>query len=183
MNETLCGAWVHVGKPGVDDPQFIRGQKEGTGCLNYLVCRFSINLTAMYEAGNGIWRCSAAFSFSIILFFSLPATTIALNISYSPPTQCSPFQITWDDSPTSFRLAVLPLNARPVRMSVSGYMRNDQTRTFAYTISPLTLKTGTQFVFILDYGYCAPFISSLAMYEFSAHTIPFSGLRSPNSCG
>ena len=116
----------------------------------------------MYDAGHGTWRCSAAFSFSIILFFSLPATTIALNISYSVPTQCSPFQVTWDDSPTEFRLAVLPLNERPVKINVSSYMRNKQTRSFGYTISPLTLKTGTQFVFNLDYGYCAPFISSIA---------------------
>ena len=156
------GARWDAGCRRSNEVHFIRGQKEGVGRLNHLVCTSSINITAMYDAGHGTWRCSAAFSFSIILFFSLPATTIALNISYSVPTQCSPFQVTWDDSPTEFRLAVLPLNERPVKINVSSYMRNEQTRSFGYTISPLTLKTGTQFVFNLDYGYCAPFISSIA---------------------
>ena len=92
------------------------------------------------------------------IFLSLPATTFAsLHVSYSAPTQCSSFQIAWDDSHFLHKMFILPLalDNRPVnldRFSLLAPLHDTQTRTSNYTLNVLPLKSGTQFVLAMDYA-------------------------------
>ena len=144
----------------------------------------SINLITMSDAGHVLWKCSYASLFlSLILFFSLPATTVALNVSYSAPTQCGPFQIAWDDSVVLFDLSILPFNDRPVfppSLTLIAAPRDPITKTYNYTFNELPLKSGTQFVVLMNYGFGAQLLLSPPDIRIqSAHTMP---PFSPNSC-
>src|SRR5258708_36971980 len=58
-----------------------------------------VNLISMSYARNIIPKYSYPSLFlTLILLFSLPTTTVALDVSYSPTTQCGPYHLTWDDS-------------------------------------------------------------------------------------
>ena len=142
------------------------GQKvEGVGCLYHLVCKSSIKHTTMYDAGHVIRQCSYASSYllftSLIFFFSLPVITVAISVSHSPPTQCGPFQVIWDDPVLTASMYILPLDDRPVNVDNRSIVHNTQTKTYNYTLNRLPLKTGTQFVVVLDYGSGALFSSPL----------------------
>ena len=141
------------------------GEQEDVGGLHHLVGTSPINPTAMSHAGYVIRKCLYAFSYllftSLILFFSLPAITVALNVSHSTPTQCGPFQVSWNDRydrPTY----ILPLNDRPVITTGNDTtIFDNQTMTYNYTIKKLPLKTGTQFIVLVG----ALFSSPVAIYE------------------
>ena len=113
----------------------------------------------MSDAVNVTRKCSYAPAYalflSLIISFSLPATTFAFDVSYSAPTQCSSFQIAWDDSHFLYNLFILPLDDRPVYLdpfSLLAPVHDTRTKTFNYTLDVLPLKSGTQFVLAIDYG-------------------------------
>ena len=142
------------------------GEEADVGGFHHLVGSSPINPTAMSHAGYVIWKCSYACSYllfiSLIFFFSLPAITVAFNVSNSSPTQCDPFKVIWDYPALAARLYIQPLNDSVVTANRSEFVTKSMTWTF--TRDKLPLKTGTQFVFSLgEHG--ALFSSPLAIYE------------------
>jgi len=110
-----------------------------------------------------------ALSLGLILF-SLPAATVAIDISYSTPTQCGPFNVTWEDSAILFDLLILPFDARAIIVNGGSAARYDNiTKTYTYTVDKLPLASGSQFVVAMDYGFSEP-LSALADTFRSAHT-------------
>ena len=136
------------------------------GGLLHLVGTYPINPTAVSHAGYVIRKCSYACSYllslSLIIFFSLPAITLARTVLYSTPTQCGPFNVTWDHSSDIYSFYILPLNGPPIIVDHLVH-DNSQTQTHIYILNKLPLKTGTQFVVSLGDG--ALFSSPLAIYE------------------
>ena len=134
---------------------------------HYLVCT---SLTTMSDVGRVIWKSSYSLFFGLIIFFSLPATTLAFNVSISAPTQCSPFNITWDDSVSLFNLYILPFNDIPVVADDQSLIHDNITKTYNYTVNELPLKNGTQFIVVLDYGSGARLSSPLLIHNFRVLT-------------
>lgn len=112
-----------------------------------------------------------ALSLSLILI-SLPAAAVAFNISYSAPTQCGPFNVTWEDGATITTLRILPFDAQAIVINMGIDAAHDKiAKTYTYTVDNLPLGSGTQFVAAADYAFSTPF---------SAHSIHFGVLtRSP----
>ena len=144
------------------------GEEVDVGGLHHLVGTSPINPTAMFHAGYVIRKCLYACSYllfiSLIIFFSLPAITVAFNVSHSTPTQCGPFQVSWND-PHYLPTFILPLNDRPVTPTPNDKtLFDNQTMTYNFTITKLPLKTGTQFVVLVE-QICALFSSPVAIYR------------------
>lgn len=111
------------------------------------------NLKTMPNPGHIIWKCSYALFLSLVLFFSLPATTLAFNASNSPPTQCGPFLITWDDSVIIYGLYILPFNDSPIivnDLSLTTAPHDTKMKTYNYTLNSLPLKSGTSFIVAME---------------------------------
>ena len=89
---------------------------------------------------------------------------MAFDVSHSTPTQCGPFQVSWNDlydRPTY----ILPLDDRPVITTGNDTtIFDDQTMTYNHTIKKLPLKTGTQFIVLVE-KFGALFSSPVAIYE------------------
>ena len=125
----------------------------------------------MSDTGHVIWKSSHALFLSLIILFSLPATTFAFNVSYSAPTQCGPFQIIWDDSVSSSSLFILPFNDHPVNVDSLSVVHDTQTKTYNYTLNKLPLKTGAQFIVAMDYSFGALLLSPPNTRYQSAHIL------------
>ena len=111
----------------------------------------------MSHTGYVIRKFSSASSsllfISLMIFFSLPAITVAVNISYTTtPAQCGPFHfsIALDGAIWDSYLNILPLDDLPVGGDVN-IVNDNQTKTVNLTLNKLPLKTGTQFVVVLEY--------------------------------
>ena len=136
------------------------------GGLHHLVGTSPINPKTIPHAGYVTRKFSYASSYllfiSLMIFFSLPAITVAANVSYtSTPTQCGPFQVVQEDAIDSSVLRLLPLDDLPVNGNLWATVHDNQTRTYNTTINKLPLKTGTQFIVLVG----ALFSSPVAIYE------------------
>ena len=142
------------------------GEQEDVGGLHHLVGTSPINCTAITHAGYVIRKCSYACSYllllSLIIFFSLPAITVALTVSYSTPSQCGPFNVTWDHPSDFYKFYILPLNGQPEIVDDQVHDKSE-VQAHEYLVDQLKLKTGTQFVVSLGDG--ALFSSPLAIYK------------------
>ena len=138
----------------------------------------------MSDAVDVTRKCSHASPYalflSLIILFSLPATTFAsLNVSYSAPTQCNSFQIAWDDSHFLYNLFILPLDDRPVHLdpfSLLAPVHDTKTKTSNYTLDVLPLKSGTQFILAI------PYASGALLLPCRDTRIKIAHNNSPNSC-
>ena len=141
------------------------GRTRGCGWLGPPSRYLSYQPTAMSDASYIIRKCSYARYYllfiSLIIFFSLPTITIAVDVSHSTPTQCGPFQVIWNDSVLYPSLFILPLDDQPVNVDNRSIVHDTQTKTYNYTLNELPLKTGTKFVVTLDYHSGALFSSTL----------------------
>ena len=148
------------------------GEQEDVGGLHHQVGTSPINPIATFPANYITRKCSYACSYllfiSIIVFFSLPPITVAINISNSAPTQCGPFQVTWDHDTMAPSFYILPLNDRPV-IGDNSTTFDSQAMTWNYTLNKLPLKIGTQFVVSLRYPG-ALFSSPPEIYEIGVLT-------------
>ena len=122
-----------------------------------LVGTSPINPTTMSHTGYIIRKFSYASSYllfiSLMVFFSLPAITVAVDVQYTrPAAQCGPFHfaLVLDDSIWDSYVNILPLDDLPVGGDAK-IVHDNQTKTVNFTLDKLPLKTGTQFVFVLEY--------------------------------
>lgn len=128
--------------------------------------RYVPPLSAIADTRHVVWRYRDRYKAYCILFLGLlflslplPAATVAITTSYSVPTQCGPFTITWVGQWPSFELLILPFDAEPIWIAApgQGFSYNIRTNTSSYTLDMLRLKSGTQFLATMDFGYGALF--------------------------
>ena len=106
--------------------------------------------------------------------FLLPAATAALTPSYSTARQCSPFNVTLEESNiTTGRppvpVIILPFDARPGILKLLNVSDNTTTNTQEYTLNKLPLKSGSQFIVITGDGDGAFFSRPIHIIQ-GAHT-------------
>lgn len=98
-----------------------------------------------------------SFSLSAFAFAFAFAPTVAFSTSYSNPTQCSPFTVTWSASNVSagppFVLLLLPFDAPPAIFNLPDASYDAATKTGKYTLDKLPFKGGTQFLVSMDDTY------------------------------
>lgn len=123
---------------------------------------------------------TSLYLFFLLIFFALPATTMA---STSSPTQCGSFSATYENVTSSSSLLILPFDAPPIR-NLTNPNFDPVAKTWKYTLDKLPLKAGTQFVVTLDNGYGAPLSSPAWRASYQSPHIAFgpSGSISPNRC-
>ena len=119
-------------------------------------------LSATADASHFVWRYRYQSKgywtlFLGLIFFTFPGATVSITPSYSAPTQCGPFTITWVGQWPPFELLIMPFDADPVWSEVpapgQGISYSTITNTSSYTLEKLRLKGGTQFLVTLDFGY------------------------------
>ena len=148
--------------------------------------RYVPPLSAIADTRHVVWRYRDRYKAYCILFLGLlflslplPAATVAITTSYSVPTQCGPFTITWVGQWPSFELLILPFDAEPIWIAApgQGFSYNIRTNTSSYTLDMLRLKSGTQFLATMDFDMVRSFVSLLIHFSQNAHTTFW--LRSP----
>ena len=118
---------------------------------------YAPHLLSIADAGH-VWKFRDGYRSYCTLFLSLilcslPVATVAFAPVYGTPTQCGEFGFSWRGPGVPFVVLILPFDAQPVVFLPNLY--DSKTQTWADKLVKLPLKSGTQFIVVLDYGYGA----------------------------